>query len=60
MLSRAQIPAIVISGLADPLLEHEARQAGAEFLVKPVVPAELLAAVQLKLSHAGVPAARRV
>ena len=29
MLSRTQIPAIVISGFADPLLQHEARQAGA-------------------------------
>lgn len=60
MLSRTQIPAIVISGFSDPLLEHEARQAGAEFLVKPVVPAELLAVVQRKLSQAGVPATRPV
>jgi DNA-binding response OmpR family regulator len=60
MLSRTQIPAIVISGFADPLLEHEARQAGAEFLVKPVVPAELLALVQQKLSHAPVPATPRL
>ena len=60
MLSRTQIPAIVISGFSDPLLEHEARQAGAEFLVKPVVPAELLAVVQRKLSQAGVPGTRPV
>lgn len=60
MLSRIQIPAIVISGFADPLLEHEARQAGADFLVKPIVPSELLALVQRKLSQAPVPATRRV
>ena len=30
-----------------------------EFLVKPVVPAELLALVQQKLARAPVPAARR-
>ncbi len=60
MLSRTHIPSIVISGFADPLLEHEARQAGADFLVKPIVPAELLALVQRKLSQAPVPASRRV
>ncbi len=59
MLSRTHIPSIVISGFADPLLEHEARQAGADFLVKPIVPAELLALVQRKLSQP-VPASRRV
>jgi len=40
------IPAIVITGFPDPVLEAEARRFGATFVLKPFVPAELLAIVE--------------
>ena len=43
------IPAIVVSGFSDPTIEAEARKAGAEFMIKPIVPSNLLALVQRKL-----------
>lgn len=41
-MSPRRIPAIVTTGFADPVLEAEARQAGAEFLLKPIEPRVLL------------------
>jgi DNA-binding NtrC family response regulator len=40
------IPAIVVTGFPDPVLEAEARQFGATFVLKPFEPAELLTIVE--------------
>ena len=40
------IPAIVVTGFPDPMLEAQARQFGATFLIKPFVPAALLTIVE--------------
>ena len=44
------IPAIVLTGYPDRVLEAEAQHLGAEFMLKPVTPSELLAIVERKLS----------
>ena len=44
-----RIPAIVITGYADPVLEAEARRGGAEYLVKPFDPERLLTMIREKL-----------
>lgn len=44
-----RIPTIVITGFADPVLEAEARRGGAAYMVKPVLPQDLLALVAEKL-----------
>lgn len=44
------IPAIVVTGYQDPTLEAEAHRLGAEFLIKPWVPAAFLRLVAEKLS----------
>lgn len=49
------IPAIIITGFADPVLESDARRRGADYVLKPVSPARLLELVATKLS-AGRPA----
>ena len=46
------IPAIVITGFPDRVLEADARRMGAEFLVKPIAPAELLRLIERRLSEA--------
>lgn len=48
-----RVPAIVITGYADPVLEAEARRGGAEYLVKPFDPETLLSMIRRKL---GAPA----
>jgi two-component system, response regulator RegA len=48
--SRPAIPAIVLTGYRDPALEAEAKRLGADFLVKPVARAALLALVNVKLN----------
>ena len=45
------IPAIVLTGYADPSIEADARRLGAEFLLKPVAPAVLTALVKRLLSE---------
>ena len=52
------IPAIMITGFPDRVLAAEARRFGAEFLIKPVESAPLIALITRKLeqSPAGVPA----
>jgi DNA-binding response OmpR family regulator len=40
------IPAIVMTGFDDPVLEADARRLGAEYLLKPIVPAALLTLVK--------------
>jgi len=46
------IPTIVTTAFADPILEAEARQLGAEFMVKPLSPKALLELIDRKLSTA--------
>ena len=45
------IPAIVLTGYADPSIEADARRLGAEFLLKPVAPAVLISLVKRLLSE---------
>ena len=44
------IPAIIITGFADPVLEADARRRGADYVLKPVTPSRLLDLVAQKLS----------
>jgi DNA-binding response OmpR family regulator len=56
------IPAIVLSSFSDPVLDVEARQLGASYMVKPVSPGALLRVVRQKLAGdaaAGFTATRR-
>jgi DNA-binding response OmpR family regulator len=57
--SPTPIPAIIITGFADPVLESDARRRGAEYVLKPVDPAALLRLIEQKLATArasfGVP-----
>jgi DNA-binding response OmpR family regulator len=55
------IPAIVLTGFADPGIEADARRLGAEFLLKPVTPSVLLGVVNRLLfeSRAGTVVPRR-
>lgn len=58
--SPTPVPAIIITGFADPVLESDARRRGAEYVLKPVSPAGLLELVRQKLSsHAGFNVPRR-
>ena len=45
-----RVPAIVITGYDDAVLEAEARRGGAEYLVKPFEPDQLLAIIRQKLA----------
>ena len=49
------IPAIIITGFPDPVLEAEARRLGADFLIKPVESATLLALIKRKLQPIAEP-----
>jgi DNA-binding response OmpR family regulator len=51
-MAHRPVPAIVTTAFADPILERDARQFGADFMVKPISPAALLELVELKLSAA--------
>jgi DNA-binding NtrC family response regulator len=50
-LSSIPIPAIVITGFADPVLEDVARSLGAVFVLKPIVPSALLELVADRLAQ---------
>ena len=50
-LYRRELPAIVVTGFDDAGLEAEAREMGAEFLLKPVLPSTLMEAVTRALAH---------
>ena len=52
-MRRDPIPAIVLTGFADPSIEADARRLGAEFLLKPIAPASLTALVKRLLSVGG-------
>jgi DNA-binding response OmpR family regulator len=45
------VPAIIITGFADPVLESDARQHGAEYVLKPVTPSVLLEMVRRKIAQ---------
>ena len=57
------IPTIVTTAFADPILEAEARQFGADYMIKPLSPKALLELIEHKLSEAATvpstPTARR-
>jgi len=55
--AEGRIPAIVLTGYADPVLEDDARHEGAEYLVKPVDPPALLALMREMLAGHRVPRA---
>lgn len=46
---RVRIPTIVVSGFDDPVLQTDARAFGADYLVKPIETAALLALIDKKL-----------
>ena len=48
-----KIPVIVVSGLNDDVLQAEARSMGADYLVKPFPPEDLLTRIARKLSGSG-------
>ena len=48
-LSPPSLPKIVITGHDDPVVENDARRMGAEFVLKPVAPSDLLRLVEAKL-----------
>jgi DNA-binding response OmpR family regulator len=49
--SPRRVPAIIITGFADPVLESDARQHGAEYVLKPVTPSVLLDMVRRRLAQ---------
>lgn len=49
--NRTHVPVIVITGYPDPVLEDVARSFGADFLIKPIQPAELLARIEQILAE---------
>ena len=51
------IPAVVLTGYADPSIEADARRLGAEFLLKPIAPGVLVALVKRLLSEGRLGAA---
>jgi DNA-binding response OmpR family regulator len=51
LMAPKPIPAIVVTGYVDPMLEGDARRLGADYLVKPVSPPRLRAMVAHKLSR---------
>jgi DNA-binding response OmpR family regulator len=56
-LSPRPVPTIIVTGYPDRVLEGEARRLGAEYLVKPVMPATLLRLVRQRLTEGQQPAA---
>jgi len=51
LMAPKPIPAIVVTGYVDPMLEADARRLGADYLVKPVSPPRLRALVAHRLSR---------
>ena len=49
--SPKRVPAIVITGFTDPVLESDARREGAVYIVKPVNPGRLLDLVRTMLAN---------
>jgi CheY-like chemotaxis protein len=53
------IPTIIVTGYPDDVLKAEARQLGAEYLVKPIAPTQLLSTVERMLAGPGRQERRR-
>jgi DNA-binding NtrC family response regulator len=51
LTSPRPVPTIIMTGFADPVIEHEARRSGADFILKPVNPEALLQLVTEKLAR---------
>jgi DNA-binding response OmpR family regulator len=49
LLSPQPIPTIIVTGFHDQVLEAEARRAGADYVVKPVSPSNLMTLVRERL-----------
>jgi DNA-binding response OmpR family regulator len=47
------VPAVVVTGFHDAVLQRDAEQTGALYLVKPIMPAELIAAIRRLLRLQG-------
>lgn len=48
--SPRRVPTIIMTGFPDPVLEADAHHLGAQFMLKPVAPAALLAMIEQQLS----------
>ena len=48
-MARARVPAIIVSGFDDPVLRADAAAPGATFLLKPIVPRQLLRLIEDRL-----------
>lgn len=54
-MGQVRVPTIVVSGFDDPVLHADARAFGADYLVKPVSVAALVALIEQKLAMRQVP-----
>ncbi len=52
-MSPTRVPAIVVTGFPDRMLEADAQKMGAEYLLKPVSTDTLLSTIERKLDHTG-------
>jgi DNA-binding response OmpR family regulator len=52
LVAAADIPAIVITGVSDPVIEQDARKLNADFLLKPVSPPDLLELIARRIRDA--------
>jgi DNA-binding response OmpR family regulator len=55
LLSPQPIPTIIVTGFHDEVLEAEARRAGADYVVKPISPANLVTLVKERLERRSGP-----
>lgn len=49
--SPKRVPTIIMTGFPDPVLESDAHHLGAQFIIKPVAPAALLALIEEQLAN---------
>jgi DNA-binding response OmpR family regulator len=52
---QVRIPTIVVSGFDDPVLQADAKAFGADYLVKPIETADLLALIDRRLAAVAAP-----
>jgi len=55
LLSPQPIPTIIVTGFHDEVLEAEARRAGADYVVKPISPSNLVTLVKERLERKSGP-----
>ena len=55
LLSPQPIPTIIVTGFHDEVLEAEARRAGADYVVKPISPSNLVTLVNERLERKSGP-----